>query len=166
MATPTKPASGAPIETAWGDAVHDAAVAAVGVVVSCAVYASNTARVALDITSVREGKASMVDLAGDAIVCPVAGIYEVVVAFTAAGVANPGYYRLDLAANGVSQAAAVSAFPSVNSGLLRAGPSSSFRKFNAGDRIQIGALAPIGTGTQSITVDWFGVRLVATDYAP
>lgn len=166
MAAPNRPTSGAPIESTWGDAVHDASVATLGVVVACAVYASNTARVALDINSVVQGKASMADLAGDAIVIPVTGIYEVIVSYTCAGVANPGYYRLDLSVAGVSQGAAIPAFASVNSGLLRAGPSATVRKFNAGDRLAIGALAPIGTGTQSITVDWFGVRLVATDWAP
>ena len=165
MAAPNRPVSGAPIETAWGDAVHDAAVSTMGVVVACAAYASNAVRAGFDMTSVVQGKASMADLAGDAIVIPVTGIYEVIVSAVVGGYTG-GYYRLDLSVGGVSQGAAVFAFPAISNTTLRAGPSATVRKFNAGDRLAIGCIAPVGgSGTQTITVDWFGVRLVASDWA-
>lgn len=167
MAAATRPAAGAPIESAWGGQAHDAAVAILGVVCSAAAYTSGTGGPA-DLNAVVEGKASMADLAGNQVIVPQAGVYEVWAVLSASGIAVGGTYRFDLqvgvaAAN--YQNVAGGSFPGTAGNVVR-GYGATVKSLNAGDgvRIQIGAPSS-GSGTQSVTVLAFGVRLIGQAWA-
>lgn len=88
MVVPSRPASGGPIESAWGDIVHDAAVGIIGVTGSSG--GANAAAVTFTL-SPSQGRVSMVS--GTDVIIPVSGWWEIF-AYGQASPATGNAYRL------------------------------------------------------------------------
>lgn len=161
MAVPNRPTSGAPIETAWGDQVHDVAVLGRGVVVNGgSVNAGAGVKAPLD--AVVLGSAAMVDLVSNELVAPIAGIYEVNVTTTGLGLASPGIYRANLYRSaGAVYASIGGAAPGAGGSGIRV-TFAGIVDCAAGERLYVEASTPIaGSGTASLGVDRVSFRLIA-----
>jgi len=126
MAPATRPVSGQPIETTWGDQVHDVAVMNRGVVVTGA--ASSVAATPLPLDTVVFGDPTMVDLAANNVIAPVDGIYEIMATLGGTGQATGGSYFAH-----VYEAGGSSAYQSISGTAPSFG--GSVRRFFAGGLI-------------------------------
>jgi hypothetical protein len=164
MAAPSKPVSGQPIETAWGLAVHDAAVAILGVHVTGA-GAAGGAGVHVPLDTIVEGSPTLADLAANEFIAPVAGVYVLDATINCSGVSN-GTYRINVyRVTGAAFAGwATSAF-AASAGAIRANLHATL-SMAAGERMYVESTTNSGgTGNSVLAIEHGVWRLIGSGWA-
>jgi hypothetical protein len=157
MAVPARPVAGAPVESVWGDAVHDAGVAVIGLEATT----NSVSGTAGTLTpSLVRGRGSMI--VGTDIIVPVDGLYEVFATYGGTPTAN-------MVVRAFLQTNQGGAFANLLSGIISNGvagfgsnvtiPFLGFMSAGKGFRFTFDASASISISCPKITValrgsDW------------